>query len=307
VIGAATDTPEPTAEPREVVPTATETATKTATATLEASTSTPPATDTPTPSDTATAAPTVTPTATGTATPEPPTATSSATSEPATETHTQLPPTATNTSTQTPTNTHTATATSTNTATKTPTATATSTASASATASRTLAPPTATRTATTPPISQTLTLAPVADAYVDAAAPTTKYGTSTILRTQSLPGQRAFLRFNVAGVAGRPVVRATLRIFVNQSTTVGFRVHGVSNNSWVENTVTHKNAPAVGSLIASSGAHAGSAWVLVDVTSYITGDGTFSLAMTTTNTASVTYASRNATTNRPQLILTLGP
>jgi hypothetical protein len=103
------------------------------------------------------------------------------------------------------------------------------------------------------------------------------------------------------------VLRAYLRIFVNQSATAGFLVHGVSNNTWAENTITHRNAPAVGSLIASSGAHGGSAWVLVDVTSYITGDGTYSLAMTTTNPVSVTYASRNATSNRPQLIITLAP
>jgi hypothetical protein len=155
----------------------------------------------------------------------------------------------------------------------------------------------------TPPAGETLSFAAAADAYVDAARPTTNLGQVTILRTYVTPEQRSYLRFVVSGVAGRPVTRAVLRVYANGSSTAGFDVRAVSDAGWDENTVTYNNMPAVGDLIASSGSHGGGTVVEVDVTGYITGDGTYSLAMTTGSTKAVSYPSDEAGANRPELIV----
>src|SRR3954447_12225051 len=46
------------------------------------------------------------------------------------------------------------------------------------------------------------TFLPVADAYVDEAHPTVRYGTQTMLRVDGGPIQRSYLRFNVTGLSG---------------------------------------------------------------------------------------------------------
>src|SRR5688572_27842166 len=60
-----------------------------------------------------------------------------------------------------------------------------------------------------------LTFTPTADAYVDAAAPSTNYGASSILRTVASPAQMSYLRFTVAGLSGAAITRATLRVYAN--------------------------------------------------------------------------------------------
>jgi hypothetical protein len=211
----------------------------------------------------------------------------------------------------TPTRTPTATAMATATATNTPPG-PTSTPTRTATATNTAAAPTATPTSTaiasaTSAGGTTLTFNPAADTYVNASAPSSNYGTSTILRTYNSPEQRSYLRFNVTGVGGQAVTRATLRLYANGSSTGGYIVNAVSDNGWSETAVTYNNMPALGSVIATSGAHGGAVYTTVDVTGYITGDGTFALALTSTTAKVVSYPSREATTNRPELVVELGP
>jgi hypothetical protein len=167
-------------------------------------------------------------------------------------------------------------------------------------------PPTATATPVLVSAARTLTFRPAADVFVDSAKANTNNGQSTILRTLARPEQRSYLRFNVNGVNGQPVTRALLRVFANGSSTVGFQVQRVSNNIWDENSVTYNNKPALDGVVANSGAHGHSQWVTVDITSLITGDGIFSLAMTTTSTKAVSYPSDEANSNRPQLIVEAG-
>ncbi len=159
----------------------------------------------------------------------------------------------------------------------------------------------------TPQASTVLTLTPNADAYVYAASPATNYGSSSIVRTLVSPEQRSYLRFEVAGVGAQAVTRATLRLHANGSSPAGFTVHGVADTGWAERGLTFGNMPPVGVALGSSGAHGGGAYVVVDVTGHITGDGLFTLAMTTTSTKAVSYPSREASANFPQLVLELAP
>src|SRR5215212_2214351 len=189
--------------------------------------------------------------------------------------------------------------------TSTPTPTATSTSVSTATQTPTSTPTSTsvnTPTPTTTPSSGPLTLLPVADSYVRETKPTTNYGNATILRADATPVDRSYLRFNVQGLNGA-VTRATLRIFTANTSNIGYEIHGVNDNAWGETTINYNNAPAVGALLRSSGAISINTWTSVDITSYITGNGSFSFALTTFSSTAMSLASREAGANAPQLII----
>jgi len=292
-----TSTPTPTSTATPVLP-PTETATPTPTDTF---TPTPPdvGTDTPTPTDTPTLDPAITPTDTPTAT-ETPVVSVTDTATP-TPTDTSIPAesatptvTATPVPTDTATSTPTATPTPTNTppvpsATPTPTATATFTPDPTPTATQTLAP-------------ATFTFTPGADSYVDASNPTANFGTSTQFRVDGSPIVRTYIRFNVQGLSGT-ITRVRLRVFANSSSTSGYTVSSVSDNTWTETTINYNNAPPVGSSAGSSGGFGTGVWTTVDITSLVTGNGTINLALATSSSTAVSLASREAGANAPQLIV----
>ena len=151
----------------------------------------------------------------------------------------------------------------------------------------------------------TLTFTPAADAFVDAAQASSNFGTSAILRTYVSPEQRSYLRFNVTGLGGQTITRATLRLYANGSSAAGYTVSGVGDTGWSETGITYNNKPALGALLDTHGAHSYGVYTQVTITPYITGDGLFSLAVTTTSTKAISYPSREAGSNRPQLVLTL--
>jgi hypothetical protein len=203
------------------------------------------------------------------------------------------------------TNTPTRTQTPPSTATRTSTVASTSSQPPASTATRTptsVQPPTATRTRTSTPAGDPFPLIPSADSYVDSGSPSTNYGSLTTLRGDGSPVVRSYLRFNIQGV-GSTVTRATLRIFANSASSGGYEIRSVSNNSWVESTITYNNAPAVGNLLGSSGGFNAGVWTTVDITAYITGNGTYNLALTVPGSTAISFASREAGSNAPQLIV----
>jgi hypothetical protein len=115
----------------------------------------------------------------------------------------------------------------------------------------------------------------------------------------------SYLRFDVQGLNGT-ITRATLRISANSSSTAGYDVSGVADNSWGETTITFNNRPVYSGVAGSSGAIE-IGWTSVDVTSLIGGQGTFSLALTSTDTNQLTYASRESGANAPQLVIETAP
>jgi len=224
--------------------------------------------------------PTATPTSvppTPTNTPVPPTPTNTPVGPTPTATNTVVPPTATNTPVPpTPTNTAVP-----PTPTNTPTATATS-----------------------GPGGSTFTFTTVDDALVLSNRSTSNYGMATILGTDDTPDILSFLKFNVAGLDGS-VASATLRVFVTSGSAT-FDAAQVADNSWVESTITYSNAPATGAVINGSGAVSSGAWVEIDVTSYISGDGTFSLSLLPTGIGRDLFSS-GETANGPELVVITGP
>ncbi|MCA9898991.1 MAG: DNRLRE domain-containing protein [Ardenticatenaceae bacterium] len=216
----------------------------------------------------------------------------------ATPTNTAVPPTATNTPVPpTPTNT--------------PTVGPSPTPTATATASPTAVPPTATNTP--PPPTPTFTPPPVtnfvftaeADTVILSNRPNNNLGLSTQISTDAAPQIHTLLRFNPQGISGT-ITNATLRLFVQTSSTIGLDVLSVADNSWGETTVTFNSAPTFGNLINSSGTTTSGAWIEIDVTSAVAGNGQVSFALTSADANRILMSSREGA-NPPQLVVNVNP
>ncbi len=151
-----------------------------------------------------------------------------------------------------------------------------------------------------------MTFTPVADAYVFQTNPTTNYGTSNLLRADGSPIMRSYLRFNITGVNGT-VTRVTLRVFANSAHSTGYNIGNVTNNTWTETGINYNNSPVIGSSVGSSGSFGAGVWTTVDVTSLVTGNGTLNLGLYTTSATAISFNSRQASTNMPQLIVEFTP
>jgi len=268
------------------------------------------ATATSTSTQTSTLTPTSTRTSTATATLEPsPTLTSTSTRTPTTtftvtttSTSTTSPtvgpsPTFTSTFTRTPTSTSTAPSTSTSTATSTLDPSPTPTPIILATA-----PPSPTSTITSTPAPITSVFSPTDDSYVDANNATANFGSAMTFRVDGSPIVRTYIRFNVQGLSGT-ITRVSLRVFANSSSSSGYTVSGVSDNTWTEAAINYNNAPPVGGAAGSSTGFSGGVWTTVDITSLVTGNGTVNLALTTSSSTAISLASRESGANAPQLIV----
>ena len=159
-------------------------------------------------------------------------------------------------------------------------------------------PPTPTPTTGT----ASVTFAPVADTYVDSANPTATHGSATTLRLDGSPDVHAYLRFTVSGLSGVTITQVRLLLFANNSDSLGIQALAVADNTWNESIADFSNAPALGSILASSGSFASSVWVTLDVSSYVTGNGTYSFGVTNPSSTAISMASRESGANSPQLI-----
>jgi chitodextrinase len=165
---------------------------------------------------------------------------------------------------------------------------------------------------TTPAGGPTLTFAPSDDATVDSSQPTVNFGTNSRLTVDNSPLVHSLLKFTVAGTSGCPVAGAKLRLTVGSGTddksVYGGDVYGTTNG-WSQGTVTYNTAPAAGTKAGSvSGAVANDASYLFDVTPLVTGDGTVSFLVKSTNADGARYLSQESgtATTAPQLQVTCG-
>jgi PKD repeat protein len=151
---------------------------------------------------------------------------------------------------------------------------------------------------------QTLTFTAVADANVRQGS-SKNYGSATMLVADASPVQDVLVKFTVAGVGSERVTKAALRLYGANESDRGGDVRRVASQAWSESTVTWSNAPAADpAILGSLPAIAAGRWYELDVTPLITGDGTYSVRVSTTSTNGVGFNSKEASTNRPQLVVT---
>ena len=162
---------------------------------------------------------------------------------------------------------------------------------------------------------QTVNVAPEADAYVqDGADATNNFGTGTSLvvkKGNTGYNRETFLRFNVPAYTGT-LLGASIKLTPLSATDPGVHaVAQVSNNSWIESSITWNNKPVASASALSTWTPAVGVPVNADVLAAITGSGPVSFqiyAATQTTNSYVTYGSRenDTTSNQPQLILSIG-
>ncbi len=148
-----------------------------------------------------------------------------------------------------------------------------------------------------------LSFTPDADAYVSSAKPDSKYGNAPFLRINSSPEMNGYLHFTVSDLADRSIAGVRLLLFANNSNKNGFTLHLAEAGKWDEKKMTYPQAPGLSSVIASSGPIEEGTWVTFDLSEFVTGEGSYSFAITTLSTRSISLASHESGINAPQLIV----
>ncbi len=143
---------------------------------------------------------------------------------------------------------------------------------------------------TTPPAPPSITYPAVDDTYVHGVNVGSNYGSSSALRLDGSPDVNAYLKFNVLGVTGT-ITQATLRLYAQTNSAVGVDVYSVADDSWQEGVITYQSAPAVGPLVASSGPYSTGAYVEIDVTSEVVGNGIVSLSVDSLSSSALKFSS----------------
>jgi hypothetical protein len=158
----------------------------------------------------------------------------------------------------------------------------------------------------------TITLNPTDDAYVRSDQTNSNYGTATTLRMKrSSPTTNSYLKFLVSGVTS-PVLSAKLRLKVTVASSSGGSVYAVSNNyrtastPWMETGLNYNNAPSIsGTALSTIGSVTVNQVVEFEVTSAITGNGTFSFGLKNSSSTMVRYSSKEDAA-KPELVIQFG-
>jgi hypothetical protein len=161
-------------------------------------------------------------------------------------------------------------------------------------------------TVSTPGAATTLTFVPIADTFLKADSPTSNYGGTGSIQVDNSPVKHGLLKFTVSGVPAG-VARATLRLYTVDSSDIGGIFSRAGDTSWAESTVTWDNGPiADPSPAASLGRVVAGTWYEVDLTSIVTGNGTYTVRISSTSTNGADFASKEGLAGfAPQLVVTL--
>jgi hypothetical protein len=151
------------------------------------------------------------------------------------------------------------------------------------------------------------TFTPAADTWVNSSFPGANYGADTRLEVDQSPVKEIYLRFDVSGVGGT-ITSAKLRVYcVDRSAGSGGTVARMTDVAWDESTVTYASRPAMsGPVIGTLGPVSQGTWYEIDVTSVVTGNGTFGFGLTSSATDGADYAAREDPSFAPQLVITTG-
>ncbi|WP_377643200.1 DNRLRE domain-containing protein [Oryzobacter terrae] len=150
--------------------------------------------------------------------------------------------------------------------------------------------PVTARTVVPEPTTQTFLV--TADAYINAASPTSRYGSATTLRLDGDPVLSSYLRFTTSNL--QPVVSsAVLRVQANARNTSSVQARTTSA-TWDESTISWSTAPAAGAVVGSAPPTSAAGWVDIPVTAAVAGNGTVTFVLTQSGPTAVAYQAREA-------------
>ena len=147
------------------------------------------------------------------------------------------------------------------------------------------------------------------DTYTSLGTAGTTHGSSGSLTVNGPPGERrAYVKFTVTGIpADSTGVTAVLRLWVSQSSSATFTAWAVPS-TWTESTLTWNNQPALGASVASVTTVTAGQYRELNVSSHVTGNGTFALALTGSSTSQARFTSTESTAGPPpELAVTWTP
>ena len=164
------------------------------------------------------------------------------------------------------------------------------------------------------------TLTPLADAYVNGGKnATANFGSANILINQSNSSpnksNESFLKFDISAIStdlSSAVLRINGRLNNTQSPSIPVAVYNVTNTSWAENSITWNNKPAAQTTILATTNVVGTAnqYYEWDITGQVVAARnagldfvTLKLLNVNTTNNQVLFNSKEAATNRPQLIV----
>jgi hypothetical protein len=154
--------------------------------------------------------------------------------------------------------------------------------------------------------SDTLTFTPSDDATIKTSKVSNNYGSNALLEVDKSSEKDIVMKFGVSGIGSDKVISAKLRLYNDGSSKAGGDFYAMDND-WSEETVTWKSAPpADPTKIGSLGSVSRGNWYEVDVTSWITGDGEYSLRVKSLSSDGADYRSKEAIGYAPELVITVG-
>lgn len=166
-----------------------------------------------------------------------------------------------------------------------------------------------------------ITLDPTADAYVNGGKnANANFGSATSLinQTNSSPNKsyETFLKFDISSVStgfSSAILRMNGRLNNTQTPSIAVEAHHVTNTSWLENTITWNNKPAaqpavLATTTVNSTANQYYQWDLTQLIDDLRTAGMTSVTIKLINTNSsnnqIIFNSKEAASNRPQLVIT---
>jgi hypothetical protein len=149
------------------------------------------------------------------------------------------------------------------------------------------------------------TFTAVADARVQQKKPSTNYGQDPLrVEYDATAGVTSYLKFTTSGLAA-PVQSAKLRLRVSSNGSAqGASLH-TTGTGWTESGLTWQNAPARTALLGTVSKLPASSWVEFDVTSAVTGNGTFAFVLSKTSGSDGADVHSREQANGPQLVVTV--
>jgi len=172
-------------------------------------------------------------------------------------------------------------------------------------ATTTASSPSATSTSAAQTPGTSLVFLTEADARVKQTSPNNNYGNATTLQVDGAndAGLESFIRFTVTGVSG-PVQNALLRVYTLNNETINGPAVYATEPSWSETEITWNNRPSrTSDALDNKDSLSPNTWVEYNVTSLVTGNGTFSFVLAGDSSDGVNFSSRQGK-QPPELVIT---
>jgi len=159
------------------------------------------------------------------------------------------------------------------------------------------------------------TIFPKADSYVSSGQASSNFGTDNPMTVQGRnPSSIVFMKFELPDLTGKTVEKAILRFTASNDSEAGVGSGNIlsvksSSNSWTEKNLTNNSKPNLESVVGvRNGAIGTGETVEIDVTPGVVGknrgDVSLALEATSSNQNNLIIRSKEASSNKPQLIIT---